>query len=74
MQWLVGKRYQVLGFQKNIDSQYRCKLLAMGFVPNQIFEVIREAPLRDPIEIRLKHARLSLRKREAEGLIVQEVP
>lgn len=48
------------------------KLLDMGVMPGEEIEVIRVAPLGDPIEIRVKGYNLSLRKIEAEGIVVEE--
>ncbi|RXJ60931.1 ferrous iron transport protein A [Candidatus Marinarcus aquaticus] len=41
------------------------KLLDMGFVNNVEIEVIREAPLFDPMELKLHNYNLSIRKSEA---------
>lgn len=43
----------------------RKRLLAMGFVPGTWIDVIRAAPLGDPIEYRIKGYCISLRKNEA---------
>jgi len=48
------------------------RLLDMGVMPGEEIEVIRVAPLGDPIEIRVKGYNLSLRKIEAEGIVVEE--
>ena len=47
------------------------RLLDMGIVPGEEIEVIRVAPLGDPVEIRVKEYNLSLRKEEAEAVIVE---
>jgi len=41
------------------------KLLDMGFVNGSSIEVIREAPLFDPMELKLHNYNISLRKSEA---------
>jgi ferrous iron transport protein A len=43
-------------------------------VPGAEFEVIREAPFGDPIEIRLQGASIALRKHEGDQLTVEELP
>ncbi|XPV69579.1 MAG: FeoA family protein [Halarcobacter sp.] len=48
------------------------KLLDMGFVNNVEIEVIREAPLFDPMELRLHNYHLTVRKSEAELIEVEE--
>lgn len=49
----------------------RRRLLEMGVTSEADFEVIRTAPLGDPIEIKIRGYRLSLRKSEAENIEVQ---
>ncbi|WP_406657012.1 FeoA family protein [Methanolobus sp. ZRKC2] len=49
----------------------RRKLLDMGMVPGIEIQMIRTAPLGDPIEILIKGYNLSLRKSEAEHIMVQ---
>lgn len=46
------------------------KLAAMGFIPGVSFEVLRRAPLGDPIAIRIKGYNLSLRNEEAFKVLV----
>ncbi|OGT54447.1 MAG: iron transporter FeoA [Gammaproteobacteria bacterium RIFCSPHIGHO2_12_FULL_41_15] len=55
------------------DKAYRQKLLAMGLTPNTEFEVIRRAPLGDPIQIRVRDAYLSLRQAETALLQIVRV-
>lgn len=47
------------------------RLLDMGVVTGTQLEVVRVAPLGDPIEIRIKGYNLALRKAEAEGVTVE---
>lgn len=69
----IGK---VMGFA---DTQtpdlraYKKKLLAMGLTPGTEFTVTHIAPLGDPVEIKVRGFRLSLRQAEAALLIVQNV-
>ncbi|MBM3329937.1 MAG: ferrous iron transport protein A [Calditrichaeota bacterium] len=41
------------------------RLAEMGFVPGTLIEVVRRAPLSDPIEFRLRGYLVSLRREEA---------
>ena len=43
----------------------------MGLTKTTQFTVVRRAPLGDPIEIRVRGFSLSLRKNEADALLVQ---
>jgi len=67
----VGKTGMVLGFSKD-NKAYRQKLLAMGFVKGTTFQVVRVAPMGDPVEIRVRDFSLSLRRDEASTLLVKE--
>ena len=69
-QLTAGSLATIEGFQ-SIPSQsashsFRRKLLALGVTPGAELEVIRFAPLGDPMEIKIRGFSLSLRKHEAE--------
>ena len=68
----IGTVGKVLGYE-NILRGYKGKLLSMGLTPGTEFTVIRVAPLGDPIEISVRGFHLSLRKQEADALVVAEV-
>ena len=53
------------------SSPLRRRLLALGLVPGCRFEVLRRAPLGDPIEVRVRHTSLALRREEAAVLAVR---
>lgn len=50
--------------------EVRQRLLEMGLTKGIVVTVIRVAPLGDPIEIELRGYRLSLRRKEAEAVII----
>lgn len=66
----VGDQAKVSGLLPG-DSGYRRKLLAMGLTPSTPFQVIRTAPLGDPIEVRARGCNLSLRRDEARLVNVE---
>ncbi|UWQ05774.1 FeoA family protein [Aliiroseovarius crassostreae] len=68
----VGDSASVVGFCPG-GLPYRRKLLSMGLTLGTQFSVTRVAPLGDPVEIRVRGYALSLRKDEAEVLIVKKV-
>ena len=68
----VGGRGIVLGYM-NKTSVGRQKLMAMGLLKGTEFEIFRVAPMGDPLEIKVRGYNLSLRKEEAEMLLVREV-
>ena len=72
-QLVAGESGRVLGFDKG-SRVYRQKLLAMGLTPGTEFTVVRYAPLGDPVEIRVRGFALSLRKDEADALLVERTP
>ncbi len=67
-----GDWCKISGFEKG-DKCYRQKLLAMGLTPNTKFQVIRRAPLGDPIQIKVRNYSLGLRQAEASLLKVERV-
>lgn len=67
----VGDRGQVTGFEEG-GRAYRKKLLSMGLTPGVELEVVRVAPMGDPVEIRVRGTSVSLRKGEAEALQVEK--
>lgn len=68
----IGERGRVVGLEKG-KKAYRQKLLSMGLTPGTEFNVIRYAPLGDPMEIQVRGFSLSLRKGEAHALQVEKV-
>jgi ferrous iron transport protein A len=66
----IKDKVQVVGFEST-GRQYRQKLLSMGLIKGAVFTLNRVAPLGDPVEISLNSSRLSLRKNEADALIVE---
>jgi Fe2+ transport system protein FeoA len=44
------------------------RLLEMGLIPGETIEVVRIAPLGDPLEVKIQGYFLSLRKSEAAGV------
>ena len=48
----------------------RQHLLEMGFTKGTVVEFLRQAPLGDPIDLRLRGYRLSLRRQEAAAVMV----
>lgn len=64
-----GKKARIvhMGVKGPAGRRYR----EMGLVRGEVIEVIRVAPLGDPIEIEIKGYNLSLRKEEADLIIVE---
>ncbi len=61
------------GRVKNIEGAARIhqRLAEMGLVPGVSVEMVRVAPLGDPMEIRVQDYRLSLRKADAASVLIE---
>jgi Fe2+ transport system protein FeoA len=53
------------------EGNLKRKLLDMGIIPGVVLEVVKLAPLGDPIEIKIRGYNLSLRKDEAGRISVE---
>jgi ferrous iron transport protein A len=56
------------------DDSLVQRLLEMGLLEGEEVEILGFAPLGDPMEIRLRDYRLSLRRREAARVLVTPLP
>lgn len=65
-----GQRARVCGFTDG-DRMYRQKLLQMGIHKGTTFEVVRRAPLGDPMEITCDGLLLTLRRDECSIVEVE---
>ena len=52
------------------DRRVGCRLMEMGLLPGTSVEMVRRAPLGDPLKIRLRGYLLSLRQVEAAGVLL----
>ncbi len=64
----VGESARIV---KILDSPIKNKLLSMGAKPQTIVKVEKKAPLGDPIEVTLLGYHLTLRKDEAQNIVVE---
>jgi len=67
----LGQKGRVVGFA--LPPEQRQRLLEMGLTVGAQFEVVRYAPMGDPIDIKVRGYHLSLRKNEAAGVLVTRV-
>ncbi len=68
----VGATAVVRDFPKTGAASLR--LREMGLLAGTRVTLVRTAPLGDPIEIKLRGYHLTLRKSEAEHVVVESVP
>ena len=67
----VGKIYRVVRVEG--VGLVKRRILDLGLLPGLEIKVVRKAPLGDPIEIIAKGNPISIRKAEAEKIILEEV-
>ncbi len=65
----VGDSATVAGYQPGSNA-YRARLLAMGLTRGTVFRLVKLAPLGDPVEVEVRGFNLSLRRKEAEVLLI----
>lgn len=65
-----GERARVI--EINGDDEAADRLLEMGLVEDTPLQVIKFAPLGDPIEIAVRGYHLTLRKMEAANVVVEK--
>ncbi|MEM9622274.1 MAG: FeoA family protein [Pseudomonadota bacterium] len=67
----LGTHLRVVGYRNS--TSYTLRLQSLGLVPGTQLQLIRRAPLGDPIEIRLRGYSLALRPSEADDLELQVI-
>lgn len=65
----AGQQGLIKGFK---SSDLELKLMEMGCIPGEVVVVEQIAPLGDPISIRISGYSLSLRKNEANQIILED--
>lgn len=58
-------------FQACGDPEVRLRLMEMGFVRGTEVKVVKRAPLKDPLEFVIRGYHVSLRKEEAEHILME---
>jgi DtxR family Mn-dependent transcriptional regulator len=67
----LGKKAKILKI--NAQGKLKQKLLSMGVISGETILIEKISPLGDPIDCIVKNYHLSLRKDEAENIIVEEI-
>ncbi|MGQ7789249.1 ferrous iron transporter A [Shigella flexneri] len=73
MQYTPDTAWKITGFSREMSPAYRQKLLSLGMLPGSSFDVVRVAPLGDPIHIETRRVSLVLRKKNLALLEVEAV-
>ena len=55
------------------DSKLKNRLMTMGLIPGTRVEILRSAPMGDPIAIRLRSYNLAMRKDDATQIQVTQI-
>jgi len=55
----------------NLPPEHRGRLLEMGLVLGTALQLVRFAPLGDPVEIKVRGYHLTLRRHDADQILVQ---
>lgn len=66
-------RYRINGYTSRINAGWRQKLLTLGMLPGSHFEIIRIAPMGDPVQILTRRISLAVRKSDLSALLLEEV-
>ncbi len=67
----IGRSFRVR--KLTAQGEIRQRMTEMGFIRGAKGKILREALLRDPVEVELSGSKLSLRRVEAAGVIVEEI-
>ncbi len=65
-----GERGRVTGY---VTDRLPSRILEMGLLPGTIVELVRLAPLGDPLDLKVRGFHLSIRKHEAELILVERL-
>ena len=66
----IGNHCVVMSISKEF-SELRSRLFALGVIPGAIVEVLRIAPLGDPMQLKVGGSFISIRKSEAAIISVE---
>ena len=68
----LGEEAEIIGYAP-CDPRYRSKLLSMGLTKKTVVKLTKTAPLGDPVELKVRGFHLSLRKDEADVILVRRI-
>ena len=67
----AGQRARVVAIE--VADSNKGRIMEMGLTVGTTVEVVRFAPLGDPMELKVRGAHISLRKADASGVRVQRI-
>ncbi|VAX77041.1 Fe(2+) transport protein A [Serratia symbiotica] len=74
MPLLPKQTYKIAGFSNEMRPAYRQRLLSLGMLPGSSFEIVRLAPLGDPIAIKTRRVNLVIRRKDLALLLLDDQP
>lgn len=66
-----GEKGRVYAFE-NTEERIKRRLIAFGITPSVEIELVKAAPMGDPLEVSLRGYRLSLRRADAESILLSD--
>lgn len=66
-----GQRAVIAGFREQDDMTVSRRLFDLGFAQGVEVELVRRAPMRDPLVFRVGGSEMLLRRREADRIMVR---
>ena len=66
-----GQRGKIAGF--DLEGSVKGRVMEMGVTKGTTVEVVRFAPLGDPMELKVRGSHISLRKADAAGIRVERL-
>lgn len=70
MQLQLQHHYKIIGYAEEILPAFRQKMLCLGMLPGSSFQVVRVAPLGDPVQIQVRRVQMVLRKKDLSLLLL----
>ncbi|MCI0516098.1 FeoA domain-containing protein [candidate division KSB1 bacterium] len=67
----MNQRFRIV--RLSAGGEIRKRLIDMGFIAGAEGILLREALLKDPLEIQLKGYRISVRRTEARDIIIEKI-
>jgi ferrous iron transport protein A len=68
----LGEKAEIVGYEHS-DPRYRSKLLSMGLTKRTVITLKKIAPFGDPVELEIRGFNLSLRKDEANVILLRRI-
>jgi len=65
--------YLIKAIAQHCQAPLRARFIAMGLLPGSVIEICCIAPLGDPIKIKIKQTRLSIRYNDLKLLKIEQI-